>query len=183
MSLTRGQAPSPACESASRKRGPYIMNLQIREATFDDTQLIAELTRAAWAGKVASSSSGHRETAAGVEQHLQDGGAFILLIDEKPVGSVRWLPLDSEPSVWEVARMSILPAYRGNSLSQHLLEAVIHRALASDVDELRLAVRSDQARLLDLYSAYGFELALELEYTHANPLEPAPTVMRRILRH
>ena len=79
--------------------------------------------------------------------------------------------------------MSILPAYRGNSLSQHLLEAVIHRALASDVEELRLAVRRDQTRLLDLYAAYGFELALELEYTHANPLEPAPTVMRRLLKY
>lgn len=159
------------------------MNLLVREATFDDTQLIADLTRAAWAGKVAPSSSGHREAAAGVEQHLQDGGGFILLIDDKPVGSVRWLPLDSEPSVWEVTRMSILPAYRGSSLSQHLLEAVIHRALGSDVEELRLAVRSDQSRLVDLYSAYGFELALELEYMHANPLEPAPMVMRRILKH
>lgn len=158
------------------------MDLLIREATFDDAQLIADLTRAAWAGKVAASSSGHRETAARVAEHLQIGGGFILLAGERPAGSVRWLPLDSDSSVWEVARMCILPAYRGNSLSQHLLEAVIHRALASDVGELRLAVRSDQVRLLDLYAAYGFELALELEYTHANPQEPAPTVMRRLLR-
>lgn len=159
------------------------MDLQVREANLDDAQLIADLTRAAWAGKVADTSSGHHETADGVVHHLQLGGGFILLADEIPAGSVRWLPLDSDPSVWEVARMSILPAYRGNSLSQHLLEAVIHRALASDVEELRLAVRSDQTRLLDLYAAYGFELALELEYTHANPLEPAPSVMRRLLKH
>jgi GNAT superfamily N-acetyltransferase len=159
------------------------MNLLIREATLEDAQLIADLTRSAWAGKVAASSSGHRETAAGVTEHLQIGGGFILLADEVPAGSVRWLPLDSGSSVWEVARMSILPAYRGNSLSQHLLEAVIHQALASDIGELRLAVRSDQARLLDLYAAYGFELALELEYSHANPLEPAPTVMRRLLKN
>ena len=159
------------------------MDLLICEATLDDGQLIADLTRAAWAGKVAVTSSGHRETAIGVIEHLRIGGGFILLADEKPAGAVRWLPLDSDPSVWEVARMSILPAYRGNSLSQHLLEAVIHRALASDVEELRLAVRRDQTRLLDLYAAYGFELALELEYTHANPLEPAPTVMRRLLKY
>jgi ribosomal protein S18 acetylase RimI-like enzyme len=78
--------------------------------------------------------------------------------------------------------MSVLPAYRGNSLSQHLLEAVIHRALSASVSELRLAVRADQPRLLDLYAAYGFEVAPELEYTHANPSEPAPIVMRRTLR-
>ena len=58
---------------------------------------------------------------------------------------------------------------------------MIHRALAADVTELRLAVRADQPRLLDLYAAYGFELTPELEYTHANPAEPPPTVMRRLL--
>ncbi len=158
------------------------MNLLVREATLDDAQLMAELTRAAWAGKVAVTSSGHRETAVRVARHLQDGGGFILLADDVPAGSVRWLPLEADPNVWEILRMSILPDYRGNHLSQHLLEAVIHRALAADINELRLAIRSDQSRLPDLYAAYGFELALELEYTHANPLEPAPTVMRRLLR-
>jgi hypothetical protein len=68
-------------------------------------------------------------------------------------------------------------------LSQYLLEAMIHRGLTSDVNELRIAVRADQPRLLDLYSAYDFELALELEYTDADPLEPVPAVMRRLLRH
>ncbi|WP_420474079.1 GNAT family N-acetyltransferase [Noviherbaspirillum sp. ST9] len=157
------------------------MNIVVREATLEDAQLIAELTRAAWAGKVAVTSSGHRETAVRVLQDLQNGGGFILLRNDEEIGSVRWLPLDSEPDVWEIVRMGVLPSYRGEHLSQHLLEAVIHRAFAADVRELRLGVRADQERLLDLYSAFGFELAPEIEYTHANPLEPAPMVMRRIL--
>lgn len=157
------------------------MNIVVREALADDAQVIADLTRAAWADKVAVTSSGHRETAVRVLQDLQQGGGFILLLDEKPVGSVRWVPVDTELDVWEIMRMGVLPAFRGERLSQHLLEAVIHRALASDVNELRLAVRADQTRLLDLYAAFGFELAPELEYTHANPLEPAPMVMRRML--
>ncbi len=161
------------------------MNIVVREANLDDAQLIANLTRAAWADKVAVTSSGHRETAVRVLQDLQGGGGFILMKDDKPIGSVRWLPVESEPDVWEIMRMCVLPAHRGEHLSQHLLEAVIHRALAGDVTELRLAVRADQARLLDLYAAFGFELAPELEYSysHANPLEPAPMVMRRILGH
>jgi GNAT superfamily N-acetyltransferase len=158
------------------------MNILIREAMFDDAPLIAELTRAAWNDKVSTSSSGHQETAERVHQHLCEGGGFILLVDERPVGSVRWLPLEADTHVWETLRMGILSAYRGKNLSQHLLEAVIHHALASDVTELRLGVRSDQPRLLDLYAAFGFEVAPELEYTHANPLEPTPTVMRRFLR-
>jgi ribosomal protein S18 acetylase RimI-like enzyme len=158
------------------------MDILVCEATLDDAQLIADLTRSAWADKVAASSSGHGETAERVTRQLQEGGGFILLIDDRPAGSVRWLPLDAEPDVWEIMRMGVLPAYRGEGLSQNLLEAVIHRALAAEVDELRLAVRTDQSRLVDLYSAYGFEVAPELDYSHANPREPAPTVMRRFLR-
>lgn len=158
------------------------MNILVREATADDAKLIAELTRAAWAGKVNVTSSGHRETAVLVTQHLRDGGGFILLVDDEPVGSVRWLPLDAEPDVWEVARMGVLPGHRGQHLSQHLLEAVIHHALAAGIEEVRLAVRSDQPKLIDFYTAFEFELAEELEYSHANPLEPAPVVMRRLLR-
>jgi GNAT superfamily N-acetyltransferase len=158
-------------------------NILVREATAGDAQLIADLTRAAWADKVAATSSGHHETTLRALHDLQQGGGFLLMVDDKPIGSVRWAPVDAEPDVWEIMRMGVLPAYRGERLSQHLLEAVIHRALASDINELRLGVRADQSRLLDLYAAYGFELAPELEYTHANPLEPPPTVMRRVLGH
>lgn len=158
------------------------MDLVLREATLADATLLAELTRAAWRQTVAVTSSGHRETAVQVAEHLQHGGGFILLIDEQPAGAVRWLPVDGDADVWEILRMGVLPGYRGQNLSQHLLEAVVHHAQSCGVDELRLAVRSDQARLLDLYAAYGFELAPELEYGHANPVEPAPTVMRRRLK-
>jgi ribosomal protein S18 acetylase RimI-like enzyme len=159
------------------------MNLVVREATKDDAKLIAELTRAAWAGKVSVTSSGHRETAVLVAEHLRDGGGFVLLIDDRPVGSVRWLPLDAEHDVWEVCRMGVLPQYRGSNLSQHLLEAVIHHGLASGIEEVRLAVRADQPKLIDFYTAFEFELAEELEYSHANPMEPPPLVMRRSLKH
>lgn len=158
------------------------MHIVVRPAVFDDAKLIAELTRAAWAGKVSVTSSGHRETAVLVTQHLRDGGGFILLVDDKPIGSIRWLPLDSDPNIWELLRMGVLPAYRGTHISQHLLEAVIHHGLETGVEELRMAVRTDQPKLIDFYTAFEFELAEELEYSHANPLEPAPFVMRRTLK-
>lgn len=157
------------------------MNLVVRAASDSDAALIAELTRGAWAGKVAASSSGHRESEAAVAGQLREGGAFILLLGDAAVGSVRWSPLDLDPGIWEIRRMGVLPAWRGANLSQHLLEAVIHQALESGAAELRLAVRSDQPKLIDFYAAFGFELAAELEYAHANPAEPAPAVMRRVL--
>lgn len=159
------------------------IDLLIREATVDDAELIAELTRDSWANKVAPSSSGHREEPKRVAEDLQRGGGFVLLRDNVPAGSVRWLPLDTELDVWEILRMGILPGYRGERLSQHLMEALIHRALAADIGELRLAVRNDQEQLLDVYAAFGFEIAPELEYTRANPMEPSPIVMRRWLRN
>ena len=159
------------------------MAIVVRPATDEDAALIAQLTRAAWAGKVAPSSSGHRETALQVSAHLRAGGGFILLRQDVAVGSVRWAPHELDQDVWEILRMGVLPECRGSNLSQHLLEAVIHHGLASAAQELRLAVRSDQSKLLDLYAAYEFELAEELEYSHANPLEPPPRVMRRYLRH
>ncbi len=158
------------------------MNIVVRQAIDTDATLIAGLTRAAWAGKVKVTSSGHRETAVLVSQHLREGGGFVLLADDVAVGSIRWLPLDSETHVWEILRMGVLPSHRGAQLSQHLIEAVIHHGLETGVSELRLAVRSDQPALIGFYSAFGFELAPALEYTHANPLEPAPFVMRRLLR-
>jgi ribosomal protein S18 acetylase RimI-like enzyme len=153
----------------------------VREAHAGDAQLIADLTRACWANKVAPSGTGHRETAARVRQDLQQGGGFILISDDRPLGSVRWVPLETQSDIWEITRMGVLPAYRGARLSQHLLEAVIHRAQTSDAAELRLAVRADQPRLLDLYAAFGFELAPELEYPEDRRPEPPPTIMRRML--
>lgn len=102
------------------------MDILVREATLEDAQLIADLTRAAWAGKVAITSSGHRETKVGVLPDLQSGGGFILLVNDIPAGSVRWVPLDDNADVWEIMRMGVVPAFRGHNLSQHLLEAVIH---------------------------------------------------------
>jgi ribosomal protein S18 acetylase RimI-like enzyme len=157
------------------------VSIIVHEATLADAQLIADLTRAAWANRVAVTSSAHHETACQVSIHLRDGGGFVLLANQEPVGSVRWLPCETEPQVWDILRMGILPAFRGMHLSQHLIEAVIHHALESGTQELRLAIRTDQPNLVDFYTAFGFEIAPELEYEHANPLEPAPHVMRKFL--
>nr|WP_314629699.1 GNAT family N-acetyltransferase [uncultured Noviherbaspirillum sp.] len=158
------------------------MDVLLQDAGLADAALIARLTRDAWSGRVAAGSTGHRESAERVAADLQAGGGFILLVDDAPAGSVRWLPADGESAVWEIVRMGILPAWRGRQLSEHLLEAIIHQAQEADIAELRLAVRHDQPRLLDLYAAYGFELAPELEYSRANPAESAPTMMRRFLK-
>ena len=74
------------------------MNLLVREANFDDAKLMADLTRVAWAGKVAVTSGCHRETTVGEVQCLHDGGSFILLADTMPAGSVRWQTPRAKPA-------------------------------------------------------------------------------------
>jgi N-acetylglutamate synthase-like GNAT family acetyltransferase len=156
------------------------LSILVREASLDDADLIAELTRASWADKVKETSSGHRETAELVQADLRRGGGYVLQVNGTPSGSVRWLPIDGDRDAWEIRRMGVMPMYRSKNLSQHLLEAVIHRALSAQIQELRLGVRADQPRLVDFYAAFGFELAPELEYPHDMGNEPLPTMMRRM---
>ena len=159
---------------------PDIKNIIVREARLEDAQLIADLTRASWADRVNPTSRGHEETAEAVLSDLHHGGGFILMVNDIPSGSARWLRTDDRLDCWEIRRMGILPVYRGYDLSQHLLEAIIHLALSSDVEELLLGVRADQPRMLDFYASLGFELAPELEYPHLNEApDAAPFMMRR----
>jgi GNAT superfamily N-acetyltransferase len=139
------------------------------------------MTRLCWAGKVAANASAHHESAAKVEGDLQQGGGFLLALGDNTVGSVRWARLEEDASIWEMMRMGVLPAWRGQDLSRHLLQAVVQHANANNCRELRLAVRADQPRLLSFYADHGFEPAPELTYSHANPLDAPPNVMRRFL--
>lgn len=158
------------------------MNIVVREALQEEAQLIAELTRASWLDKVGATSRGHHEDIDRVLMDLRIGGGYLLLVDHMAIGSVRWTPIDANGEVWEVLRMGIIPEFRGQNLSQHLLEAVIHQAQACMVKELILAVRADQQKLIDFYAAFGFEMAPEIEYSNANPAEQLPNVMRKLLQ-
>ena len=179
--------PLPCSSPTLPNTAPIIAapapSVLVREAEPEDAELVARLTRISWADKVTADSSGHYEDVARVLHDLRTGGGFILQVNGVNAGSVRWLRHEYEPAVWNIVRMGVLPTYRGRGLSQHLLEAVIHHALAADISELRLAVHSDQSRLIDVYAAFGFELAPELEYGHTDPPEPVSAIMRKMLGH
>ena len=150
----------------------------VRAATLEDAALILQITLKAWQGKVHPSSSVFRETANEVAQQLGEGGGYILCVADAPVGSVRYSPV---PGAWEVRRMGVLPEYRGQGLALLMMNSVVAEASRHVVPELRLAVRHDQARLIEFYAGMGFMLAPDIEYAHANPASPPPTVMRRAL--
>lgn len=173
--------PDPEPYFSSKTASTPEVDVLVREAHPDDAELIAELTRINWAGRLGSDPSVHHEGIDRVLHDLRLGGGFILIVDNVNAGSVRWLPHDDEPAVWDIVRMGVLPSHRGLGLSQHLLEAVIHHALLADINELRLTVHTQQSRLVDLYSAFGFELAPELETELQHSQEDPSVVMRKAL--
>jgi GNAT superfamily N-acetyltransferase len=159
----------------------------LRAATPDDAALILRITRESWTGRVDPASSAFRETEEQIAAQLADGGGLVLYVDRVAAGSVRHSPVTGDANVsphgaaWEVRRMGVLPQFRGRGYALALMNAVISRALASGICDLRLAVRADQPRLIDVYACMGFALAPEIEYAHASPGSSPPTVMRRLL--
>ena len=157
------------------------MRIIVREAVLEDAPLIANLTRKAWAGKCPPTSRGHRDTWVNVNEDLHAGGAFILLVDDIPAGSLRWAPLDEDENVWKIRRLGVIPAFCGQNLSQHLIEAVIHHAQLCEIAELRLFLHRYLEPLTSLYEAYGFKLAPEIEFSTRDTLDLPPIMMRKTL--
>ena len=162
---------------------------ELRTATLEDAVLIAKLTRECWVGKPAN-SSGHTETVEALEKSLQDGTAVIMFLEGQPVGSIRYYPVMGESTIevtyygaiaWEIGRLGILPAYRGRGLSTWLMNEVMIRATHKGIEELRLAVRTDEPGLLEFYKRQGFFEDSSIVYSHANPNSVKPITMRKYL--
>jgi GNAT superfamily N-acetyltransferase len=162
----------------------------LRNATEDDAELIAQLTRKCWIGKP-ENSSGHRETPEKVLHDLEDGAAIIMELNGIPVGSIRYFPVFNVgengekygPVALEIGRLGILPEHRGRGLSTWLMNEVMMRATARGIEELRLAVRTDEPGLLEFYKRQGFFEDSSITYSHANPNSQKPITMRKNLFH
>ena len=160
----------------------------LRPATLDDAELIAELTRAAWISKPAN-SSGHRETADGVRANLLEGDAIIMELGGEAIGSVRLYPVyqtledgsKAGPVALEIARLGILPSFRGRGLNTWLMNEAMMTATRRGIEELRLAVRTDEPGLQRMYERQGFVKDSSIAYSHANPNSPPPITMRKYL--
>lgn len=77
--------------------------------------------------------------------------------------------------------MGVLPRWRGKGYALAMMNAVIAHARRSGIFDLRLAVRHDQPRVIEVYANMGFALAPHIIYTHQTPGSPVPTVMQRLL--
>ncbi|MGB8856192.1 MAG: GNAT family N-acetyltransferase [Burkholderiales bacterium] len=128
----------------------------IRRATFVDADLIARITRDAWANTVSLESGAHRETAESVLHDLQTGGGLIATMNDEAIASMRWFNLT--PITRELKRIGVLTEYRRQGIAQKLMAEAIKIAQQEGITDLRLAVRLDQAQLLKGYELAGFRV-------------------------
>ena len=158
--------------------GPRIV-----AATVDDAALLHAITQAAWQGTVAPDSSAFRETPRTlVDLFARGGGAFLLGVDDIPLGAVRWLPVaHAEPS-WEIKRMGIPRPARGAGHGARLAAAVEAAARAAGIRRLQLGVRADQPRLRDFWLALGFRHDDSVTLSSHNPETAPPITLSRALR-
>lgn len=153
--------------------------MQIRPASLQDAEPIAAMIRAAWAGKVAPNSSGHKETAEKVEADLKKGLGWVVEDQGQIIATVRMTPHPIEPEIWEMKKLGVLPEFRKSGLGPKLVQIVLDKAHELGVGELRLAVRFDQYRLVEWYSQFGFVHDPDLKYSSSNPNNPPEFVLTK----
>ena len=158
-------------------RGPQVIR-----ATPGDAQRVHELTQRAWRGTVAANSSAFRETPDTARQAIEAGGGFVLLLDGKPIGSVRYFPVPHAEPSWEFKRLGVLHAFRGRGYGELLVRAIERAAPAQGVRRIQLGVRADQPRLVAFYERLGYTLDASVQLSAHNPLTDPPVALSRRLQ-
>jgi putative acetyltransferase len=86
---------------------------------------------------------------------ISTGGCiFLAKADEQIVGSAALIK--ENPTQYELAKMAVSPAFRGNGISKMLMEACLDKAKKSGAQKIYLSSNSQLKTALKLYEQYGF---------------------------
>lgn len=89
------------------------------------------------------------------EAIIDPGGyIFLAMEDDKVVGTAGLYP--ESPSVLELVKMTVDPAYRGRGISKLLLEHCLEQAHQKGAEQIILFSSSKLQAALTLYEKYGF---------------------------
>lgn len=127
-----------------------------RPLTISDAAVAAEVIRAAFAVQPRSTrppSSALRESAASIAEKIESGGGFGAWAEGRLAGLTLW---QVAGEALHVARVSVLPEWRGEGLSRRLLEACEDTARALGLPRMTLRVRLALPENERLFERLGF---------------------------
>lgn len=143
---------------------------QLRDATAADLASMVEVIRAAFAeyeDRLDPPSSAQRRTVESTRQELTSGSALVATVEHNLVGCVLYFP---KADHMYLARLAVLPAYRGHGIGRSLIAAVEERVHAAGLQWVELSVRLQLAELRAAYERLGYRV---LRYgTHAGYSAP-----------
>jgi GNAT superfamily N-acetyltransferase len=112
--------------------------------------------------------------------HILDSGGRIFMASkgDSAIGCCALLAM--EEGSFEVAKMTVSEAYRGNGVGRKLLEFVIERAKTMGAKRLYLETNSKLTNAIHVYEALGFRHLPE-ERVHQSPYARANIYMELML--
>lgn len=155
------RAPSDAAPDAA-PRGRTV-----RELTPEDAPVVREVMQAAFAEYTTPDFSygTERETDASIRTELEGAGRALGIFDgDAPVAVVKMHP-DAGSDLLYFWRLSVLPSYRGQGLSGHLITALAALARTEGFAGLACNVVPRHAGLTEVYRRHGMRLIGEEEFT------------------
>ncbi len=153
--------------------------IAIRSFLPGDEQAFQALNEA-WIGKHFRLEDKDRETLGDPERHIlsQGGQIFFALRDEVPVGCCALLALENGD--FEVAKMTVSEAHRGQGIGRKLLAHVIEYARARSIKRLYLETNASLKDAIHLYEAMGFQ-RLPPERVQPSAYSRADVYMEQVL--
>jgi GNAT superfamily N-acetyltransferase len=144
--------------------------ITLREAGFEDAQVLLRLMRAAfeeYEGVLDPPSGAHQETIATVGRRLARGAAVLASVADEPVGFAFYEP---DEGLLYFGRLSVLPQWRNRGIGGALLDYVERVARESGAAGVRLGVRLQLPHLVARYERRGYRTTKRM--THAGYTQP-----------
>ncbi len=159
------------------------MNLIIKEASIDDAELIADMSRETFYETFIADNSKEDMDKFMTEQFtrealIQEVGAtgnifFLAYVDDKPAGYARLRNKESHelPNSIEIARLYAATNMIGKGVGKALMEACIATATRLNKKLIWLGVWEKNERAIRFYLKFGFEKFSEHDFLLGNDLQ------------
>lgn len=138
---------------------------RLREATIDDSCVIASLIRQAFHRQVEILQIQRSEypnyvgfdSAARVRDRFRQGYRMLLVyFNDRPVGTVAFRAVQNDRSRGEITRLAVLPKFRGADIGIILMNAAEEALCCADVTTVEISIVAQFGSLRAYYESMGY---------------------------